>query len=222
MYRQSSFSLSVGFLLITCCSCSEISQNKEPLKQLETLAFKISYIDSEKNILTEHNVNKFAIFFTAIKGEIFGPRKKQVIIHKMVHNGQELTYEAKTMADKFDSFAGEMLSGENTVGLTIAPVETRLYRVGTYAYDPSVKRGLGATVFIDVQSKTDLMLVYFDRACHLSGTLIEGTEQFVHDIKIPAGGFYWLSARKTKPNVTTLQAYKHTENVIFAIYSSQD
>ena len=86
--------------------------------------------------------------------------------------------------------------------LKVEPGDTRFARVAHLVRYESARRVPGPTRFVDSGSKDNLLLVYFDRPCHLIGTLswggVEpGAREF--DVTIEEAGLNWLAATKKGP-----------------------
>jgi hypothetical protein len=82
-----------------------------------------------------------------------------------------------------------------TAGWRIDPTETRFARVATtISHEGTSSLMIG---FVDSASKSNLLLVFFDRPCRLTGTVLvhprEGqTTTFVVDVTVEQAGLNWL------------------------------
>jgi hypothetical protein len=89
-----------------------------------------------------------------------------------------------------------------TSTLTIDPIDTRFARVAHFVRYESAPRAPGPSRFVDSGSKDNLLLVYFDRPCHLTGTLTYGGAEpgsREYDVVIEHAGLNWLAATKKGP-----------------------
>ncbi len=78
-----------------------------------------------------------------------------------------------------------------TYSLKIEPVYTKLVRVSTFGYDKKSKTLLSGR--LSDESNNAILLVYFDRACTVTGSLDFGKKGiFNHKIEIPHAGLYRL------------------------------
>jgi hypothetical protein len=89
-----------------------------------------------------------------------------------------------------------------TTTLNVDPADTRFARVAHLVRYESAPRPPGATRFVDSGSKNNLYLVYFDRPCHLTGTVSwggaePGARDF--DVTIEEAGLNWLAATPKGP-----------------------
>jgi hypothetical protein len=90
------------------------------------------------------------------------------------------------------------------IGGKIVPTETRFIRVATdfeYLGSPTPAHRIG---FVDLATNDSLLLVFFDRPCHLTGLANlpprpEGEiTKYVFDVTIDQAGFNWLAMHNDK------------------------
>jgi hypothetical protein len=96
------------------------------------------------------------------------------------------------------------------LGGKISPSETRFIRVATdfeYVGSPTAAHRIG---FFDLATNDSLLLVFFDRPCHLTGIANlpprpEGEiTKYVFDVTIDQAGFNWLSMHNDKLRGSTV------------------
>ena len=135
-------------------------------------------------------------FFGAIPGSINGDLK-----------GPLTKVEGNTLgglAFDLDQLSGmrglaEVLTPDTIAwGLVVAPASTRIARVYTYFDIHGEEEQQALVGFADSNSKHVMVLVYFDRACHLTGSVevaphIGGTTKYRYDVTINNAGFHWLA-----------------------------
>jgi hypothetical protein len=95
--------------------------------------------------------------------------------------------------------------------LNISPSDTKLVRVSTFGFDPKNNTFFGS----GFQNKSNeyILLVYFDKACSMSGSLnFENQGIFNHEIEIPKAGIYALVISGSGNN-KTVKATQLSENL---------
>lgn len=214
-----SFQQLISFIIVTILvtGCTSVSEKQSISRSIDQLSITVDFFNPNKDKMHHQSVKEIYIYFTAISGQIFGPRGNNSIYSDQVTQNQLLSFNMNTMITSLDKHASEIVDSEATKGLLIKPNSTRFFRFGTYAHDPLTDSGLGSTGFYDSKSSKNLILTYFDQPCEITGTLNSGGISYVHKIKIPAQGFYWVLAEFTNPNTTELSVYENTETISFAI-----
>ncbi|WP_027967072.1 hypothetical protein [Halomonas halocynthiae] len=218
-YMKISFQKLISLIIITILvtGCTSVSAKQSGSRPIDELSITVDFFNPDKDKMHHPGVKEIYIYFTAISGQIFGPRGNDVIYSDQVTQNQLLSLDMNAMTTSLDNHASKIVDSETTKGLLIKPNSTRFFRVGTDAYDPLVNYSLGLTGFYDSKSSKSLILTYFDQPCEITGTVNSGGISYVHKIKIPSQGFHWVMAEFTNPNTTELSVYKNTENISFAI-----
>lgn len=78
-------------------------------------------------------------------------------------------------------------------GMQFQPADVRIARVSTFAVDGRTGRPLsGGTGFWDVNQRKQVLLVYFDRACSVTGTAQWPPDPAKFEFSVPTAGLHWL------------------------------
>lgn len=91
-----------------------------------------------------------------------------------------------------------MIAADATAaGWKIDPGDTRFARVATTISHEGTRAGQLMIGFVDSISKKNLLLVFFDRPCRLTGTVVVhsrdgATTTFAVDVTVDKAGLYWL------------------------------
>jgi hypothetical protein len=130
-----------------------------------------------------------------IAGAIGGTPSRPLQVVRIAKSTIELdldSFEAAAI-----KYAAPMTPAFTQSGLQIDPVDTRFARVSTgLKYSGSLPGDLRVG-FIDPDSKNPLTLVYFDRACRLTGTRAmtnPGSDNLtlVYDVTVDKPGLHWI------------------------------
>jgi hypothetical protein len=94
-----------------------------------------------------------------------------------------------------------LTSAAAAVGLAIKPSDARLVRIATSILSEEPQWHSAVTNLADSLTKKTLVLVYFDRACRLSGAVIThpssgGTRTDDYHVVIEKAGLNWLETSK--------------------------
>jgi hypothetical protein len=94
----------------------------------------------------------------------------------------------------------------NTANLQVAPADTRLARLMTAAFSPQGDSRLGVGVH-DLAADTNLILVFVDRACSITGDYGAAPADVVHfALHFPAAGIYWVRTAPQQPIIAVAPA----------------
>jgi len=88
--------------------------------------------------------------------------------------------------------------------LKIEPASARIARFAPMALEANGIDPIGTAEWVDLDSRETLLLVYADRAAHITGhTLARGTP-VSYDIRFPAAGYVWIAGRESGQGTTYL------------------
>ncbi|HYK25779.1 MAG TPA: hypothetical protein VEV18_05935, partial [Steroidobacteraceae bacterium] len=88
--------------------------------------------------------------------------------------------------------------------LKIEPAAARIARLAPAALQADGIDPIGRAVWVDLDSRESLMLVYADRAARISGhTIARGTSES-YDVRFPGAGYVWIAGRESGQAVTYL------------------
>jgi len=135
----------------------------------------------------------------AISGEIYGSAQAEL---KTLGIGSSTTIAVPwTELEKFSAKSATVLSSAATAGgFTLTPSDARLVRIATIILSKDPEWHSATTNLTDSLTKKTLLLVYFDRPCQLSGTVIThpsgATRTSNYDVVIEKAGLNWLEVTK--------------------------
>jgi hypothetical protein len=92
-------------------------------------------------------------------------------------------------------------SGVESGVLQVIPRDARFARVATGVWFKSKQPVTKSIGFLDAETRDTLTLVYFDRPCRLTGTLVGrtasgGTLTHDFDVDVESAGFVWIAAKR--------------------------
>lgn len=158
------------------------------------------------------------VWFPAVAGHLFGtpnvesswsatPDEKGAFAFPLA----DLAAELKKMSQTFDA---------SETALLLEPEDTRFARISSYAVREFDGELLGRASWNDPQTRSELILVYFDRRCRMLGSVFYGDDEVRVDLQIPAAGLYWLRKHRTLFGATRLLISAEPESLILAIESA--
>jgi hypothetical protein len=181
----------ISFLACMTLSTQAISQTKlsaEVPQEFNTIINKTGFIYLELSV---------------VPGGIYGTPTKSPIWFIDLSKQLNPSIDIKRLESELPEYATDSNSGMSSRKILITPSETKLVRLGTAGYVVNNEKGLMGA-FLN-QSKKPVMLVYFDRACKVSGDVTwEDGEVYSHNFQIPEAGLYELELIGGKTHKTFL------------------
>jgi hypothetical protein len=191
------------FAAITALLAVSISSGAPPKLPLQAATDSISieprFVDAKGDpVAIEDRPGDVSLALGAIAGSIGGipDRTLQVVrISKL----SAIEINLGTFEAAVGQQAVTMTAAAAASGLRIDPVDTRFARASTLLNHSGALRGPLVVEFADKDSKNVLILMYFDRPCHLTGTKeiadrTRGGEKptLVYDVIVEKPGLSWL------------------------------
>ncbi len=99
-------------------------------------------------------------------------------------------------------------------GLSIAPENTQVMRLGTFHSYPNYKDKLGGGGFVDTTNQEALMLIYFSQPSKLTGVSKVRDDIYEFDIDIKAKGWAWVKSSEYEKNKYKVSRYQGSLNTI--------
>jgi hypothetical protein len=162
-----------------------------------SIVIPVQFVDkSGASISPNERPKSLEARFGAVPGSIFGtpiaPFEPQ-----HVDRAGSLAINLSEFGSVYGKMAETIHHDKLTSGLTIVPADTRFARLGTLIKYESAPRPPSMSGFVDSGSKKALLLVYFDKPCRLTGTILtpprEGeTTHHEFDVTIDRAGLNWL------------------------------
>lgn len=210
-------SLAVVFLVAGCSA-------PKPLADFGrgSLVLPVKLVDSELHEIPIQDPIHGAALLGSIPGTIFGdPQAPYVRIpisaEQVLSIDLNRLQEVGKQATRINAYAVKF-------GWKIDPVETRFTRISTtfdYISSPTTVKKVG---FFDLAANDVLLLVYFDRPCHLTGTINlppgrSDFTQYVFDVTIDKAGFSWLAIHKDQNPGSAI--VRHTGTSVQPVYMAR-
>jgi len=159
----------------------------------------VKLVDSEVHEVSIQDPMHGDALLGSIPGTIFGDPQAP-FVRVAINADQSLSIDLNRLqelgkqATRINSYAVQF-------GWKIDPIETRFSRVSTtfdYISSPSEVKKVG---FLDLAANEVLLLVFFDRPCHLTGTINlppgrSDFTQYLFDVTVDRAGFSWLAIHK--------------------------
>lgn len=159
------------------------------------------------------------VWFPAIAGHLFGtPNVESSWSATPDDNGAfafpltEVAGELRKMSQAFDA---------SETALLMEPEDTRFARINSYAVREFDGELLGRASWNDLETRSELILVYFDRACRMLGSVFHGEDELRVDLQIPAAGLYWLRKHRTLFGTTRLLITQEPKYLVLAIEATE-
>ncbi len=185
-------------LQISGCAISEYDRfiADSGLREVE---LGIVFIDQNKRqIYSEYLPKKAYISFPVIPGGITGNVLTDSMYGAVVSTDRKFLLDLEAIRENTLQFAVPMLTTPYSHNLSIVPKETRLLRLGTFAYDIDTLQQLGPTgLGAVIEDKLiQYVLVYFDRPSKVSGSNFEGDVIVEYDVVVEQAGFVFLEVKE--------------------------
>lgn len=212
----------IALIMISVClaACSGLPKTAgpaggDPLKQM---TLSVEYLDENgARVSPEFQPKSLLLEFPYIPGQVFGSTSDEPVFIVPVSVGSTVTVKLVAEEAGLKEVAAPLRPGADTRGLTVTPENARFARMGTFPHDARNYAMIGGGGFLDPATRDALILMYFDRACTLSGVIALDSGEARHSIDVPGAGFYWIRAVKLDNNDFVLSRAESRENAIFSI-----
>ena len=91
-----------------------------------------------------------------------------------------------------EALAAPLTEAGAKVGLVISPRETRFVRLATFVGYPGTENGVGGATFHGSARNENLVMVYFDRPCRVSGVSHRSQGSVLYDVEVAQRGLTLL------------------------------
>lgn len=188
-------------------ACATRPQGEEPsvAASLTVVNARVQYLGPDRSVLPgSHFPKDVVIILPYLSGAIFGNPRSKPIFQKRLTGELEFSLVLSDALAEMQAGAATLTREWASRGLSVTPEDTRLARIGTFAFNARTREELGYGGFIDTTTLDNLILVYVDRACEISGSFKLGEESYRHAIRLPAAGFHWLRVKRLDDDVHEL------------------
>ena len=157
-------------------------------------SFEATFIVSDSpNIDVPMHVDDISPTFQFIPGEIFGSPIEDVVLPISKGDNSMLSAPLADWQELASAASAPLSERFLELGLRAEPVNTKLTRMATYAYDEVHDAEIGG--YLDELGKDHLLiLIYVDRPCTITGEITFRGQKYDHKIELSRPGFHYLSA----------------------------
>lgn len=185
-----------------------------------TLEIGAIYTNNDNYVISDSRLpERVFLQFPVIPGALYGDVLTNSTFSTTVEIGKTFELQLDDLAKQATPYATPLLATEANKDLAIAPKDTRLMRIETFAYSTLTGEPIGPTG-LSVRNNRQiqqLLLVYVDRPATISGSKQRGTTLVEHDIQISKAGFCWLKVEMVKPGLMRIEQYTPTGQEIITI-----
>ena len=138
----------------------------------------------------------FRLQFPYIAGDIYGPATIPDYIHPTLN--PDLTFDIDFGRVQQD-LTRELQPTEFRLDyLKIEPAEARIARLAPLALQADGIEQVATADWIDGDTHQQLMLVYVDRPCRITGALVRNDYTVRYNVRAAAAGYIWIAGRQTQ------------------------
>jgi hypothetical protein len=186
--------------------CSTLST---PVAATELIDVPIRFIDAQGDAMTvKDRPDKWRAALGAVSGAIYGPPSyPPQTTQGALGRAETVQINLPVVRAMLDQESATITVAAAKAGLKIEPAATRFARLATAVVLPQSERRPLGIGFVDSYSKRKFTLVFFDRPCRVTGTLVsnKGTETTV-DVIIEKAGLGWLEIPEDGTNTHVTNA----------------
>ena len=223
--------LAIFIMVIALQACAVIDPTAMPGTHAEDFDSRLQVIALEQKRPSEsaiENAPELQLWFPVIAGNFYGAPNKDAALKVQPNEDFSFHVSISSIADDIAKLA-EPFDPQATA-LLVEPPQTKVARVASYALGTYDGEPLGIASWQQTKGRLtsgqhEVMLTYFDRACHILGSVVSDGIDYRHELDIPSAGFYWLHAIKKSTHSTLfisgekpaqIQLYlKLTENKLY-------
>lgn len=192
-------------LLIIClfmASCTSSPSGETPDTGLAFLPLTVSALDEQQRYLSKYVLpEEMRLVLSAIPGELSGSAGGQGTVSIRMERDDMTMLDLQTLREQLVDHTLPLIQSEKNRDIHVEPADTEFLRLGTFAIKSNEAVQIGVTGLTRKQGDEHnwQMLVYFDRACHISGYEQQGDQLVEYDVQIPGEGFWLLNAYEENP-----------------------
>jgi hypothetical protein len=210
--------LALSFLsLLPGCVVSIPDQHDSEHQSISVIDTMVEYVGPNNIRLDDaYYPRQVALAFPMVGGAIFGAPGDTTIFAAGLDQSLHLYIDLTEREDEINRSILPLSDELHHSGLNIEPQDTRIGRLGTFAYSLEDGQQIGAGGFIDPATRRSLILLYVDRACRLTGELSMDNRTYRHELEFAEKGFHWIEVEKTSRSSRLLKNH-HGSKARFAI-----
>lgn len=202
-------------LCLTVASCAA-SPQKAPDPAVVTQVRVEALDNALRRVESGMRSRSLSAVFPLIQGALYGAPTMESVFLAPARFGEDFTLDALLVEAKVKPFAEPLTVRSSNSGLAINPASTKLVRLGTVLHDAQTGDLVSGAGFYVPPSLDNLVLVYFDRACRISGTVKSAVGDLIHDVTIPVAGMHWLRTTRIASNTIAVRVDPHPPIAVLA------
>jgi hypothetical protein len=190
---------------------------------IESLNFRPTYFDKDQNPLRSGSLPRTVLFrVPLIAGDISGTITNPPVVSLTAQIGEVAKLELEQIRMKVDQFATTLTRRASDTGLVIDPRETRIARLATAVYDKETGKSIGGTVFRGDKLDENILVVYFDRPCELTGKRKVRDGEVIYNVKVGNAGFHLLKNVKETSTVHRVTVASTPQHISLSIVPTSE
>ena len=138
----------------------------------------------------------FRLVFPYVAGDLYGPATTGDFIHPTLN--ADLSFEIDFGRVQKDLNVELQPTEFRLEYLRIEPAESRIARLTPLALQPDGIEQVATADWIDGATHQQLMLVYVDRPCRITGALARKDYTVSYNVRAAAAGYIWIAGRQTQ------------------------
>ncbi|HHL32431.1 MAG TPA: hypothetical protein ENJ41_07570 [Oceanospirillales bacterium] len=155
-----------------------------------------------------------------ITGSFFGKTENESVFLLKPDSNRKIYLNLLKKHKLMKKAASKISKKWRDLGLKASPKNTKISRLGTFAYDSSFQSINVLTGIKDPLTNFNLMLVYVNKKSRITGDVILGDEKYIHDISLPFKGFHWLITSRLSAKVFKIERYSNIDKAILELIDS--
>lgn len=189
--------VAIALLVGGCAGALRTAPTSAAALAVTSIHARVAYVDESGARLSADLAPPLVLAFPIIPGQIYGRVRKPLLFVVQPDGRHAFTLDLAAKRAQTDGLAAPLRSLRPYSGLAVKPASARILRLATFAFYRSDSRPVeGGVGFQEQRSGDRLMMIYVDRACHISGTVREPDLRVDHAIDLPGPGFYWIRRRR--------------------------
>ena len=138
----------------------------------------------------------FRLLFSYIAGDIYGPVTTPDLIHPILND--DLSFDIDFGSVQQDLNRELQPTAFRLEFLKIEPAEARIARLTPLVLQPDGIDPVATADWIDGVTHQQLMLVYVDRPCRITGALVRNDSTVRYSVRAATAGYVWIAGRQTQ------------------------
>ena len=161
------------------------------------IEFQAGYFDGEDNpVANESLPSEVLLRLSFFAGQIAGRVDPSQTVSIPAHIGVTTTLDLAGIRTRAEQSAAILTREATEAGLVTTPKETRVARMATVVVNPETKKGVGGATFRNRATHESLIVVYFDRPCHLTGVVHAQNNEVTYGVSVGEAGLHLLKIAK--------------------------